>query len=55
MIKASKIMRRVSATVILDTLSRAEKEMESEKMPTNKWAQIPTYFLAPSYNYEDSH
>lgn len=32
-------MSRVAATVILDSLSRAEREMESEMMPTAEWAE----------------
>lgn len=32
-------MRRVAATVILESLSRAEREMESEMMPATEWAE----------------
>ena len=54
-IKASKIISIIAAVVIFDSLSRAERAMESEMMPTSEWAQGPKYFLTPRCNCEDSH
>lgn len=45
MTQASRIMRRVAAIVILDSLSKGEREMESEMMSTSEWVQRPKYSL----------